>query len=131
MMSVATTSMVYADFSMRSFSYNSLHFSYKASTKSATKSDNTAAIAKYVSGSGDTMYFEMWASDGSSADAANYTVPHRVNGVSVKYYTARKGYYTLIPNTVYEKYGSDGYTKLVTYIFGTGTTTGEWSPTTK
>ena len=129
-MIIASSSMVYADFKLSSFSYSSYYPGYRYSTSTQKKTDNSVAYAKYTSGSADRMYFEIWASDGTSADAANYTTKHLVNGTYVKYYTAREGYGTYIYNTVYETYQKTVYSKLVTYIMGTGIPCGEWSANT-
>ena len=129
MMVFALSSMAYAAVTyIGNINYYSYHYGYTGYSDTRTKSNNSSAVAYYESGAGPNMYVEMWASDGTSADAANYTLTHEYNGRDVNYYVVPVNSYEYIHNLVYETYGKTVYTKLKVYILGEGTVTGKWNP---
>lgn len=128
---VGVSSSVYASYVMKYFSGTSHYSNERMRTASQIKNDNTPASVKYVSGSSSTLYVELWGSDGTSADAYNFTQVHKINGINRTYYTVPKGCYTTIHNTLYEHYKTSAYASLVFWTYKAETVAGQWSCTTK
>ena len=131
MMIFALSSMTYAAIKyVGTINYYAYHTAQVGYSDTRTKSDDSSAVVYYESGNGSYMYVEMWASDGTSADAANYTLRHLYEGDYVTYYTVPIESFEYVKNLVYETYGKTVYTKLKVYTNGYGTITGKWNPST-
>ena len=125
---MATTAMAFVP---KSFSYVGDYPCQSYRTTSMKKTDSSDVYVKYSSGTPTYIDVEVWASDGTSGDAQNLTLVHTEGSNNrANYYKVTKGNIKLLGNTVYNVYGSNGYTTLRIYTGGTGTVSGEWSATT-
>lgn len=110
---------------LHAFSYESYHPGYSGYTEIFAKTDSSNAAVFYQDGpSGYDLYVQLWGSDGSSADAYNFTTGGTI--------TVQEGHLEEIPNTAYQYYnGGKCNIRLKMHIYGSGTVSGYWSPTTK
>ena len=108
-----------------SFSYESYHPMYYGWSGVQAKTDSSNAAVYYTNGpSGYNLNVQLWGSDGSSADAYNFT-----QGVST--ITVPKGELREIPNTAYQHYnGGQCNVRLKMWVYSTGKVSGSWSSTT-
>lgn len=124
----AMSMVVYGDFMTKPFSYSYQYPGDRYKTPTGVrKEDNTPGFLSYTSGSAETVQVEMWGSDSTSADAANYTQRHYEDGAYRTFYVVRKGYNVLVHNGVYEKYGNRGYAKLHIISYSTGPHSGRYA----
>lgn len=110
---------------LHSFSYESYHPMYYGWSGVQAKTDSSNAAVYYTNGpSGYDLNVQLWGSDGSSADAYNFT-----QGLTA--ITVKKGDLIEIPNTAYQYYnGGQCNVRLKMWIYYNGTVSGRWSPTT-
>ena len=89
------------------------------------KVDSSNAAVYYINGpDGYDLNVQLWGSDGSSANAYNFT-----KGVS--FISIPEGQLIEIPNTAYQHYnGGQCNVRLKMWIYYNGTVSGRWSPTT-
>lgn len=111
-------------YQLTSFTYYSQHpmFYYKVDGVEKTDSSD---VAVYYTDSPDgicDLYVQVWGSDGTSADANNYTQAGTV--------VIPEEHLKTIPNTVYQYYGRRCYVSVKMWVYATGQVKGRWSPTT-
>ena len=110
---------------LHSFSYQSYYpMHYGWSSALAKEDSSNAAVYYEVGPNGYDLNVQLWGSDGSSADAYNFT-----SGVSTV--VIERGQLIEIPNTAYQYYnGGKCNVSLKMWIYYNGTVSGKWSPTT-
>lgn len=114
-----------ANTTQRSYSFNSSYGSQYHRTQ-GLKKDNASKVYVNLSASNSGYALvEVWGSDGTSADAANYTT--NGDGGSSSVYKILKNNTKLMSNTVYSKYGSSSYVSLRMTSNASGIISGVWS----
>ena len=110
---------------LSSFSYESYHPMYYGWSGVQAKTDSSEAAVYYINGpDGYDLNVQLWGSDGTSANAYNFT-----KGVST--ITVPKGEVIRIPNTAYQYYnGGQCYVRLKMWVYSAGKVSGSWSSTT-
>lgn len=110
---------------LKTFSYESHYIMENGYTVSQKKTDSSDAVVYYADGSNKyDLNVQLWGSDGTSADAYNFTTGDTI--------VVENGHVENIPNTAYQYYnGGKCYVRLKMWVLYTGTVSGKWSHTTK